>query len=142
MTATKGSDEACRRCSDCRGAEHHWMDNYDARDEPDPQFACKHCPTVGDECAICGGEGGRTSDDGYPLALCPQCNGHGVIARPVGSRACACPRRDARDCIRWRSKDDMREHLGAPTLCSDDDECECSCHDDDDDNWSDEDERP
>ena len=46
---------------------------------------------------------------------------------------CACPRIDARDCIRWRCKDDMREHLGAPTICDEDDECECACHEPDDD---------
>lgn len=61
--------------------------------------------------------------------MTPQ-KGHGVIARAQGTARCACPHPDARDCIRWRCKDDMREHLGAPTVCDEDDECECSCHDD------------
>jgi hypothetical protein len=71
----------CRRCSECIGCEHHWIDNYDAADETDATHACKHCDVLGDECETCDGEGGRTSPDGYPLALCPPCGGHGVIAR-------------------------------------------------------------
>ena len=34
---------ACRRCSECVGQEHHWMENDDFEDESDPEFACKHC---------------------------------------------------------------------------------------------------
>lgn len=49
----------------------------------------------------------------------------------VRDPGCVCPRVDARDCIQWRSKDDMREHLGDDPICGPDDECECSCHDDD-----------
>lgn len=137
----------CRRCSECPGAEHHWMDNYDAREETDPQFACKHCDVVGDECEACEGEGGDavavdvTEGTATQVALCPPCKGHGVITRPTGSPGCACPRDDARDCIRWRSKDDMREHLGAPALCDEDDECECSCHDSYEDDDSDDEPR-
>ena len=46
---------------------------------------------------------------------------------------CACPRHDARDCLRVRVGDDMREMLDAPTLSWDDEVCECGCHGDDQD---------
>lgn len=71
----------CRRCSECIGAEHHWIDNEDIDDADDPTHACKHCDAVGDECETCDGEGGRTSEDGYALGLCPRCHGHGVSVR-------------------------------------------------------------
>lgn len=72
----------CRRCSDCHGAEHHWIDNADV-DLDDATHACKHCDAVGDECETCDGEGGRTSEDGHALGLCPRCKGHGVVERTV-----------------------------------------------------------
>ena len=51
---------ACRRCSECKGATHHWIANgyfYD----------CKHCEAKGDECETCGGEG------------CDDCHHEGVV---------------------------------------------------------------
>lgn len=51
--------------------------------------------------------------------------------------SCGCPKNDAKDCLRFRSGDDLRELLDAPTVNDyDNDECVCSCHeryDDDDD---------
>lgn len=47
--------------------------------------------------------------------------------------ACACPRDDARDCLRVRVGDDMRALLGDPEVTWDDETCECSCHDRDED---------
>jgi hypothetical protein len=46
--------------------------------------------------------------------------------------SCACPRADARDCLRFRVKDDMREVPGDEPVCPDDESCECACHVDDD----------
>jgi len=34
----------CRRCSECVGCDHHWLDNGDFEDEGDPEYQCKHCP--------------------------------------------------------------------------------------------------
>lgn len=39
---------ACRRCSECPDASHHWMPDFDAGEwehspEPRPIWACKHC---------------------------------------------------------------------------------------------------
>jgi len=78
----------CRRCSECPPpSEHHWMDNFDAEGEGDPTHECKHCDALGDECETCGGEGGRTSDDGYDMGLCPPCKGDGVRARTPAAGA-------------------------------------------------------
>jgi hypothetical protein len=75
------SPTTCRRCSECQDSEHHWIDNDECSGEDDPAHACKHCDALGDECEMCDGEGGRTSEDGEQLALCPACKGHGVVAR-------------------------------------------------------------
>lgn len=86
----------CRRCSDCVGSDHHWMQNDDfgcaAIDEPDRpdatgnEYVCKHCPVVGDDCTKCGGNGEMDGHDkeGRPIVLpCEKCNGHGVfVTRP------------------------------------------------------------
>lgn len=42
-------DGACRRCIDCRGYSHHWMEGFDEDEDgelidPDaPRWQCKHC---------------------------------------------------------------------------------------------------
>ena len=42
-------DPACRVCSECRGAHHHWMEDMDEdaewehSPEPIPAWGCKHC---------------------------------------------------------------------------------------------------
>lgn len=91
---------ACRRCSDCQGAEHHWMPNPDfgngeelgpewddseKPDRPDYAFVCKHCPAVGGECQACHGEGmPDDEDDEFDetefFEDCEACGGSGVIA--------------------------------------------------------------
>lgn len=84
----------CRRCSECVGCEHHWLDNTEfgainecGLDRPDAtgnEYMCKHCPAVGDECENCGGDGSIDGkDDECSAACCPTCRGRGVIvARP------------------------------------------------------------
>lgn len=34
---------ACRRCADCVGQEHHWIENHRLEHDGDPYFICKHC---------------------------------------------------------------------------------------------------
>lgn len=34
----------CRRCHECRGEAHHWIENDAFVDERYPEFVCKHCP--------------------------------------------------------------------------------------------------
>ena len=81
----------CRRCSDCRGNTHHWLENPDAGNDPaesehDPErtHVCKHCDAVGDECDECGGSGrgecvGRDEDGSCDYENCCVCDGEGVI---------------------------------------------------------------
>jgi hypothetical protein len=79
----------CRRCSECDGATHHWIDNDEAYGEEDPSHACKHCDATGDECETCGGDGERISPDGHNLGLCLACDGYGVVecrTRTEGTR--------------------------------------------------------
>ena len=75
----------CRRCSECAGQLHHWLDNDECYGPRDATHACKHCDALGDECETCGGEGGRTREDGESLGLCPHCKGYGVIEREVAN---------------------------------------------------------
>lgn len=40
--------QPCRRCSECQGVSHHWMQDFDDgpwqySPEPRPVWACKHC---------------------------------------------------------------------------------------------------
>lgn len=81
----------CRRCIECEGSEHHWMENGDfGADDDDPDyledehrqptgnmFICKHCDAVGDDCPKCGGSG-EASDapEGVP---CFDCGGDGIV---------------------------------------------------------------
>ena len=85
----------CRRCGDCIGAEHHWLpyepDEDDPLYSPVPDYCCKHCPAIGDECPACQGEGTlETILNSRYLAIpvgpgrledCPTCRGYGVIER-------------------------------------------------------------
>ncbi len=61
----------CRRCSECEGQEHHWIESY--CEESNTYYACKHCPVVGDPCLEC--EGGLDPDG----SACPACGGVGVV---------------------------------------------------------------
>jgi len=71
--------QKCRRCSECQGMSHHWMENsnfamdescgefFDPDEPTDCTHICKHCDARGEECGICGGEG------------CSACGGEGVV---------------------------------------------------------------
>ena len=75
----------CRRCSECLGNSHHWLDNPDGGNDPaesehDPErtHICKHCDAVGDECDECGGSG-RGECVGRDYENCCVCDGEGVV---------------------------------------------------------------
>lgn len=62
----------CRRCSECRNSDHHWLDNMDWETESDPNYRCKHCPAVGVDCSQC--------DEGLSNGKrCGVCQGAGVL---------------------------------------------------------------
>jgi hypothetical protein len=86
----------CRRCSECVGMLHHWIENPDfgnSEDEAeyrtDVEFLCKHCDAMGMECAACEGTGDDDwfmDDDDIDdldhsdgLDECSACDGFGVI---------------------------------------------------------------
>jgi hypothetical protein len=84
----------CRRCSECPGADHHWIESVygdEPINESSPSHICKHCDATGDECDACDGEGGEVVDigerDNGGVALCPPCKGHGVVERAPGRGA-------------------------------------------------------
>lgn len=35
--------DTCKRCADCEGQYHHWMEDESERQEGEMVFACKHC---------------------------------------------------------------------------------------------------
>lgn len=56
----------CRACDVCDGASHHWLEDMNP-EQPRQTHACKHCPQLGEQCAICDGGG------------CRKCDGEGVV---------------------------------------------------------------
>jgi hypothetical protein len=76
----------CRRCSECEGQDHHWLDNQDFGNDPDEaedptgnQYVCKHCEAVGNECNECEGEGEIMDDEACHGSECPVCDGRGIV---------------------------------------------------------------
>lgn len=82
----------CRRCSECKGCEHHWLENgvpvEDACPHGEqlstdcetcilaaPDYVCKHCPAQGDSCPECG-------LGIEPEETCGTCKGVGTVVRP------------------------------------------------------------
>ena len=64
----------CRRCSECVGQDHHWMENQRFNQDGDPEYVCKHCEAA---CA------GVDDDDGFMVpsgvllaqpAVCDECD--------------------------------------------------------------------
>lgn len=72
----------CRRCSECRDSEHHWMENPGFADDEElparrlATHCCKHCDALAMECQSCDGEGYADFDE---EELCPECRGAGCI---------------------------------------------------------------
>lgn len=74
----------CRRCSECVGCEHHWMEHFDDKRTPGVMFGCKHCAAAGYECKNCEGTGGIFIAGPEPLdEACAACNGSGIVC--IGS---------------------------------------------------------
>lgn len=51
----------CRRCSECAGLEHHWIDDTLSEESHWPYYVCKHCDAIGQECPRSDIDGGRAS---------------------------------------------------------------------------------
>lgn len=69
----------CRRCSECVGMTHHWIEGDDFTGDNEtggPEYVCKHCECPGRECDHCGGDGCLDVEDDD---LCPLCSGEGVV---------------------------------------------------------------
>jgi hypothetical protein len=56
--------KACRRCSECQGEEHHFLEHVEHPDQSDDEttiteewagFICKHCEVKADQCEQCDG---------------------------------------------------------------------------------------
>lgn len=72
---------ACRRCSECVGMNHHWTPGPLAPDDPEWQpgdYACKHCEQRGDGCPECEEDGCET-EGVMSSDPCGKCGGEGVI---------------------------------------------------------------
>jgi hypothetical protein len=63
--AAQAAEGGCPKCEVCKGCSHHWL--YNTAPQARSTHVCKHCPVVGDECAVCNGDG------------CHECDGEGVI---------------------------------------------------------------
>lgn len=93
MPPAKSADvSTCPRCGECKGSDHHWMEEatyatYDENDDPldaEPigDRVCKHCPAIGNECEECGGHGtidGENESGQDVEGLCEKCDGQGII---------------------------------------------------------------
>ena len=66
---------ACRRCSECIGQAHHWLeDGYGV--------ACKHCDAIAELCLSC------TVGDNDPD--CSECQGQPIFGARLGPREGVC----------------------------------------------------
>lgn len=74
---------SCRRCTECDGMEHHWLDNSafgNGKVEgalKEFTHVCKHCDAVGVVCGDCDGSG-RCPVDPVSGGCCTTCSGEGV----------------------------------------------------------------
>lgn len=85
----------CRRCSECRGCEHHWLPNPELGDEEAPEemqhvdYICKHCAAIANACGHCFGDGDEPGLE--DLEPCSYCNGEGVVQLNPTARGAVCP---------------------------------------------------
>ena len=95
--------QTCRRCSECRGENHHWLE---ACNPPAPDgdgfvgYECKHCDARAEMCDACdlAVEAGHVCDFGEDGPyVCPGCHA-------VGGQPCAPGCID--DEMRQRAEDD------------------------------------
>lgn len=92
-----GEQPKCRRCSECQGEEHHWLEDGSPAEEcphgeageqsmatnngwckmcidEAPDYVCKHCPATGEMCMNCS----LMEPEVEPID-CKECRGTGVI---------------------------------------------------------------
>lgn len=62
----------CRRCSECIGEDHHWMESPYLMEDGDPWFVCKHCDAA---CGSVDDENGISMPDGVAVRNSPVCDG-------------------------------------------------------------------
>ena len=67
---------ACRRCSECVGCEHHWIEDP----TPEHDYVCKHCEAKGDMCLECSGDGCEACKE-FGVVLCAEVPGYEEICR-------------------------------------------------------------
>lgn len=84
------TSDACRRCSECIGQQHHWMENGRLVDETDPYFICKHCDAACDEADP---QEGFAEPSGVLRGQPPTCNGCDFYEKD-----CQCEIEDHSDC--------------------------------------------
>lgn len=74
----------CRRCFECKGRSHHWMENTEAEHPEDAEYLCKHCEIKGTECPDCDGDG-YSRKPSLGDEPCELCKGEGVLEMEVTS---------------------------------------------------------
>lgn len=84
---------ACRRCSDCEGENHHWIEEADEKTGW-CGYLCKHCPARAEMCDDCDGviEPGHRCDgssDAWSVALDDQRDGFFACGPNRATRAAA-----------------------------------------------------
>ena len=52
-TGKRKANYECRRCSDCRGEQHHWIEDCGDDDDDGQFYACKHCDATANACGNC-----------------------------------------------------------------------------------------
>jgi hypothetical protein len=75
------AEQGCRRCVDCEGQHHHWIEDPREEDvdaEYPADYACKHCMVRGVECSLCA-EWDEPDED------CLRCHGEGVVTARTGA---------------------------------------------------------
>lgn len=97
------SVRACRRCSECRNADHHFSD---AIMNDAGEWVCKHCEVIAEECGSCNGEG---QCDAVP---CSACKGSGLS---VTNRYDV---EETKPCA-WAFSDDSEPLVGLCSGCKD-----------------------
>lgn len=85
QNAVRAALKPCRRCADCQGRMHHWIENSDfgndeqGAEHPDSSHVCKHCDAHGNACEHCNETG---IDESTQSGFCPWCDGEAVAEEP------------------------------------------------------------
>ena len=106
-----GDATTCRRCSECVGHEHHWIENDRFCEPGDPEFACKHCDAA---CVAVDDERGFSEPSGIVCAQPAICDGCDWYVRD-----CECDDGELDDGRDTSSEEDHQ--------CIRDDSTDCDC---------------